>query len=112
MLIGIGASDLYFNRRDVCMVCHFDPGIASHLKRIDGVRDYRPANPQIIAGDRIGNTVYPVSSITGLPRSRTADGLFDRIDTQVHRSDVSGQLARDGRFSDSRKSSKDNQHRT
>ena len=75
-------------------------------KRIDRIGHYAASDAEVVLGNRVTDEI---SNIVERRRdgSRIPQGLLDRIDAQVHRSDLTSQFAGDHRFSGSRKSTED-----
>jgi hypothetical protein len=106
MFVQIGTFDFDFDGVDARSFRDFDPGIPRAGKGIDRIGHYGASDAEVVLGNRvtdaISNIVERLRDGTGVPQ-----GLFDRIDAQVHRSDLASQFADDYRFSGSRKSTED-----
>jgi hypothetical protein len=91
MLLSVRAHDLDFDGTNLYRVCYFNPSIPSELKWIDRVRDHRSTNSKIVLRDCVGGAVTCiVESLVN--HARSTDGLLDRIDAQMHRSDLTSQF--------------------
>jgi len=77
MLVNARALNPNFNRRDMHALRCFYPRIATKLNWIHRVRKYRSANPEMILGDRVSDTI--VGIVDKLPDNRVQlPSSFDR----------------------------------
>src|ERR1700732_1435941 len=91
MFAGIRTLDLDFNSADLHAVGYFDPGVASQRKRIHRVGNHRSTDSEVVLGNRVANAVpCIVERLVNHPGR--PDGLLDRIDTQMHGTDLAGEL--------------------
>jgi len=91
MFVNVGAHDLDFDDVNLYRGRYLNPSIPSELKWIDRVRDHRPTNSQIVFRDCVSDAVTCVIESLA-SHVRSTDGLLDRIDAQMHRSDLTSQF--------------------
>ena len=103
MLVQVGTYDFDFDGVSARSFRDFDPGIPPAGKRIDRIGHHGASDAEVVLGNRVTDAI---SNIVERLRdgSGIAQGLLDRIDAQVHRSDLTSQFAGNRRFSGSRKS--------
>src|SRR5262249_5699259 len=95
MFIAVEALHLDFYEGNSCGVRYCDPSVTSQVNRIDRIRDHRSTDSKVVFSDRVGNPIPDI--IDGLAQqSRISDGLLDRVNTQMHGSDLTGQFPGDG----------------
>src|SRR6266581_2254981 len=97
MLFRIRTRYFDFNRFYLSSIRDADPSVARELKWIDRVRNHSSTETEIVLGDRVANTIPRIverlAEHSGIP-----DGLLDRVDAEIHGTDLMGQLPGDRRL--------------
>jgi hypothetical protein len=106
MFVRIRALNLNFNRCHVRAVRYSEPSIASKRKWINRVCNHCSTDAEIVLGDRITDTIPSVIE-SFADRSGFPDGLLNRVDTQMHGTELASQFSGNHRLSSAWKAAKD-----
>src|SRR5438105_157100 len=109
VLIRIGTHDLNFDHFYARTLRDFQPTVACDRERIDGVRDYRSADTQVIHRDgvryAIAHVVHRVAGHTAI-----SERLLNRVNPQMDGAELASQFAGNCSFSGSGQAPKHNKH--
>jgi hypothetical protein len=87
---------------------NLDPRVTGKKDWIHGVSNHSEADSEVVLRDSVGDAIASIVEGVGRALGRP-NNLFYRIDTQMNRTDLRGQFARNGRLAHAGQAAQDNE---